>query len=351
MRIKLKKIVDRKRIWNRSGKAVLWLSFLLACFWQARSYSARLLEDAFSTKNDAVSDVSEAELLLHTSVQKLLNQEALSADVEFEAFFFGEKYFGRGRYAEASAPRSSASGRRNPFERTRFLLKATLSSSNVEEAKQKQNNGEENFITIVCDCNSLSWWSYSSIEDEKKLKRINIEELWNRFQRLDPDELEVLKNNGVSDLNCGMNALPGLGGLPGVLKRVDAYYDFTAPVEKIEQESGNVLYKITGKAKDRLWNEAKKSLEVDELEPFLAENIPAYVDVYFGSEQVFPYRIEFYSLNVDGKDALRKNVFCVSYTPNDDPVRPEDFNYDQPQSTFEHMEIPYLEKLIPGVRL
>ena len=330
------------------GKGALWAFFIVVVCWQARSFSEFFVDSVFESGSSG-NERSETELLFDASAEKLLSLESLSADVEFESSCFGVKYFGRGKYKELSVGRSYGASRRTPFESKRFLLNATLSSSDSDEATQVAG-ADDNFLTIVCDCEALSWWKYSSVEGEKSLQHINIEELWSRFGQLDDEELETLRANGVSDLNCGLNGLPGLGGLLGLLRRARANYEFDPTPIPVETRQGDKLFKVVGKARPIFWEESRRSIGLLELEPSQLEYLPSNVEIYFDAKWAFPCKFSFYSLLETGKKQIRNDVFTVSYLPNADRVVPEDFKYAQPQSTYQHAEIEYLSELIPGAR-
>ena len=334
---------------------LFWLGALCVLFWQAFALSARWSDSITETKE---SRATESEILLNAVLQKLERAPQISADVEFESTYFGERYFGRGRYEELSNARSNVAARRRPFESVKFLLRASLVSANFEDASQ-QKNGEENSLTIVCDCDALSWWKYESIEGVKKLRRINLEELWQLFQQLDDEERAVLAESGVEDFNCGLNAFPGLGGILGTLKRLKAFYEFEPQVERAELSDEEQFYKISGVAKENFWNNIRRSLQVDgkqsesdaSIDPNVKANLPERVEIYFDIKDAFPRKIEYYSLDNETSNSRKRLVFSISYIPNNDRVLPEDFIYDQPQSTYERGEIQYVQELVPNARL
>ncbi len=330
------------------AKASLWAFFVVVVCRQACSFYERFIDSVLESP-PSWSDRTETELLFESSLEKLRSLESLSADVDFESTYLGVRYFGRGEYKELSVGRGHGASRRTPFETKRFLLRATVSSSDVGETTQNPG-ADDNFLTIVCDCEALSWWKYSSVEGVKSLKRVNIEELWNRFHQLDDEELETLRANGVSSLDCGLNELPGLGGLSGLLRKTFAYYEFEPIPESVRTRQGDELFKVAGKARPIFWEEAKRSLNVAELGFAELEYLPSNVEIYFDSKWSFPCKFSFYSIVENGKERIRNDVFTVSYLPNTDRVVPDDFKYAQPQSTYQHAEIDYLSELIPGAR-
>jgi hypothetical protein len=331
------------------AKTVLWSSFIVVACWQARSFSERIADGSLNNAPSWRQD-TDTDRLFQASFQQLESLTSLSADIEFESSLFGNRYFGRGKYKELSSGGAFGVSRRTPFETKKFLLDATLSSSGLNEPPQDADQ-EDNFLTIVCDCDALVWWKYSSINGQKELERINFEELWRLFQQLDPAETEALRANGVPDLNCGLNGLPGLGGLLGQLRRAYAYYEFGPTPEVVETRHGDRLYRVVGEARPIFWEAMKSSFGVEELDPVLSEYLPSRVEIYFDTKWSFPCKFAFYSLAGDAKKPIRHDVFTVSYLPNTDPVAPEEFKYVQPQRNSKSVESEYLAESIYGIAL
>ncbi|MBQ9875241.1 MAG: hypothetical protein IJM30_12360 [Thermoguttaceae bacterium] len=314
-------------------KGLAFALFVAVLYWTT-PFWAKPFE---TSVREAKGAVTESEALMNASLQKLGAIKSLSADVEFESRFFGERYFGRGRYEEQATRGSFGASRRAPFESVKFSLQVALATSNLEDAREADR--EDNFLRVVCDCDALAWWSYSSINGSKTLRRINLDELWNRFQMLDSEEREALAERGVGDLNRGASALPGLGGLLGTLSRIAASYEFEPEVEAIETEDGARALKISGVAKEGF----RKTLGFSDSDPTYEDYLATAVEVLFDADSFFPRRVAFFSSK--GKKGRREPVFAVSYFPNDEPVRPEDFNFEQPQSAFEPYEVKYVDGL------
>lgn len=304
-------------------------------------------EEAFAaeTTGDAASD---AERLLRESIVRLEGLRSLSADLNFEARLFGERYFGRGRYEETTEAPASATGgaaRRSPLERARFRLRASIARGSAKEAR----GGEENVFEVVCDCDRQALWSYSSVEGGKSLTRIDVAELSNALASLEGDELAAVGVEGP----CAANGLPGLGGLTGTLRRLATVYRFEPRIEAAPAFKGADVVKITGRARSRFWSESRRRLGVDEIPPFLAENLPGNVEIYFGADWPFPYKIVYFSLS-ENEERTRKDVFVVEYSSvvrNDASIRPENFSYNQPQITFERVTSRYVDELISEAEL
>jgi len=347
--------IDMSKTFEIGRKLLLWTSASVLFGFCADSYSARLVESVVDGTNENVVEFntrnSAADNALASSIVYLEQLRSLSATVSFEGSFFGERYLGRGQYEESSSDPSSSSFRR-PLESTRFLLRATCFCSDV---KDKRDDGEtaESALEIVCDSDDASWWRYSSIEGDKTLERINIEELENVLGALDASETTKLASAGVESV-CGMNGMPGLGGLAGMLKRLSVSYQFEPEVEKVELEPGVNALKIAGTVKQDFWDGAKKRLGVDALDSFQLEYLPTNVEIFLSDDQFFPLKIHYYSSYEFKGRKERRDFFTVEYSdvvrnaPNVDESK---FNYVQPQIHYIPDNDKYVEELIPGVRL
>ncbi len=335
-----------------AAKFALWGSFAAASVYGASFSVERTLGEvagggAASTfaNVDAVDAgeraESEAERLLREAVVRLEGLRSVSANLDFEARFFGERYFGRGRYEETSEAARGSASRRSALENVRFRLRASVACGSAKEAR---GDGEENVLEVVCDCDRQALWTYSSLEGAKSLTRVDVAELSNELASLRAEELAAVGLEGP----CAMNGLPGLGGLAGTLRRLSTAYRFEPRVERAGAFKGAEVVKITGRARESFWKRSKQRLGVDKFEPYLSENLPEYVEIYLGADWPFPYKIVYFSL-AENEEKTRNDVFTVEYSSvvrNDATIRPEDFSYNQPQITFERVTSKYVEDLI-----
>lgn len=333
-----------------SGVAAAAVCVASASFERTLDEVAGAVESAASASVDAVDRAEEAETasaserLLREAIVRLEGLRSASADLDFEARFFGERYFGRGRYEETSEPSATSSAgasRRSALENVRYRLRASIARGSAREAR---GDVEENALEIVCDCDRQALWTYSSVEGAKSLTRIDVAELANGLASLRAEELAAVGVEGP----CAMNGLPGLGGLAGTLRRLSAVYRFEPRVEKAPAFKGTEVVKITGRARRPFWEASKRRLGVDKLEPYLNENLPGNVEIYLGADWPFPYKIVYFSL-AENEERTRNDVFTVEYSSvvrNDATIRPENFNYNQPQITFERVTSKYVESLI-----
>lgn len=345
-----------ERNWRRTAaKFALWGGFAAAAFCGASFSVERTLGEVAvggaATSGAGVGAVefderaeSASERLLREAIVRLEGLRSVSADLDFEARLFGERYFGRGRYEETSEAARGGASRRSALENVRFRLRASVACGSAKEAR---GDGEENVLEVVCDCDRQALWTYSSLEGAKALTRIDVAELSNELASLRAEELAAVGLEGP----CAMNGLPGLGGLAGTLRRLSTVYRFEPRIEKAEAFKGAEVVKITGRAREPFWAASKRRLGVDKLEPYLSENLPGNVEIYLGADWPFPYKIVYFSL-AENEERTRNDVFTVEYSSvvrNDATIRPENFNYNQPQITFERVTSKYVESLISGL--
>ena len=344
------------RNWRRAAaKFGLWSGVVASAAWGASFSFERTLNEVAGAGEAAVSGTSvdasdfaerpatEAERLLREAIDRLEGLRSVSANLDFEARLFGERYYGRGRYEETGEANSASVGasRRSALENVRYRLRASVACGNAKEARDA---GEENVLEIVCDCDRQALWTYSSLEGAKSLTRIDVAELSNGLASLSAEELAAVGVEGP----CAMNGLPGLGGLAGTLRRLSAVYRFESRIERAPEFKGTEVVKITGRAREPFWTTSKRRLGVDKFEPYLSENLPGNVEIYLGADWPFPYKIVYFSL-ADNAEKTRNDIFTVEYssvTRNDATIRPENFNYNQPQITFERATSKYVESLI-----
>lgn len=337
---------DKNRRRKRIRDAGVIAICLIAIGYQAYASVSRAIDEAREELKVGSAETSKAVLLLNTALERLERYETISAKVEFQSSFFGNVYYGQGVYKEKTASRSLGSSRPNAFEKTRFLLDAKIYEMGAASVD------EENSLRIVCDCDASYWWSYSSVNGEKTLRRVSLEEFWNHFQQLDDEELASLKDSGLSTANCGLNNFPGMGGLSGMLRRVKSSFDFEPEIEQVTL--GKIpCYKISGQVKERVLSAASRRLEADVRDPNnsdLLANIPTNAAVYFDQTNAFPCRIEYYSSIGDRQAPVRNDVFAIDYTLNNDVVTDADFDFDQPQSVFKNYEGELMKTYAPNVQ-
>ena len=339
---------------RRALVAVCAFAFALC---QSGAFSALAPSD--SRRVGRTIATSRAERLVDDSIDYLEELPSFSAELNFEGSFFGKRYLGRGRYEELTILRDLAdSSLRPPLERSRFLLSASMSS------EDDSDQSEAAALDIVCDCDNRAWWRNDSTLELSPLSQINIEDLKNSLTHLGEDENLRLVENGVKR-SCGMNGMPGLGGIAGTLKRIASYYRFEPEYQEVVSTSRNSAgtvptdsyLKVSGEVKTRFWDRVNANLEYreDTVPDYITENLPTSVELYFrmvdsgsGRRRPFPCKIVYYANERNNKKETRRFLFSVEYSSvarNDPTVRPDDFIYVQPQITFDRLNAEYVREL------
>lgn len=329
---------------------------LLAC-WQSGAFTATFPEtERLGARTIAMS---RAERLVSDAIEYLEELPSFSADLDFETRLFGKRYYGHGRYEELSESRNLGAAARPPLERCRFLLRAAMATEDHSDS-----GSESDALDIVCDCDRRAWWRNDSSVEVSPLSQINIEDLKNSLSHLSDDENLRLAESGVQR-SCGMNGMPGLGGVAGTLKRVASYYQFEPEYEEVfpttraasAEGARDSFLKVSGKARSRFWEKIRSNLGVGngEIPDYIAENLPTRVEIYFRAvddgtsrRRPFPCKIAYFVEFSDDEATERRPLFSVEYSAvvrNDPTISVEDFVYVQPQITFERLNAEYVRDL------
>lgn len=267
----------------------------------------------------------------------------------------GEIVEGSGKYEELSR-RESDQGERDRSVcyrgTTLFRLHVAIPRPNIGETTAHR---EDNILDIVCDRNSL--WTYTSIEGEKKLTEIKLNEMANILSQAlaSDEEREKLFANEMT-LPCSLAGFPGLGGITGLLRRLLVWYDFDAPAQAVSMKGKNGTiraWKLTGRMKRDRYERTVNDLlgnPPGERESLL-DYIPSGIEIYIGQRDPFPYRIHYFAL--DGhSQKIRAEIMTLDFTDiyeDHFSVSPENFVYAPGGIASTDVTRAYLEKLIPGI--
>jgi hypothetical protein len=149
---------DRAKGKKKAAKWALWSAFAASASAAASFYCERTLEEIAGARETTAASVetfesvapsadvgaeSPSELLLREAIARLEGLRSFSADLEFEARLFGERYFGRGRYEETNEIPSGSAARRSALESARYRLRASVARGSAKEAR---DGGEENVL-------------------------------------------------------------------------------------------------------------------------------------------------------------------------------------------------------------
>ena len=338
-------------------RALVALVAFTVALCQSGAFSA--LTPADSRRGGRIIAMSRAERLVDDAIEYLEELPAFSVKLDFEGEFFGKRYYGHGRYEEITTLRNAAdSSLRPPLERTRFLLNASMDAEDEDDAS------DDITFDVVCDCDNRAWWRNDSTSENSPLSQINIEDLKNSLGRLGEEENLQLVENGVKR-PCGMNGMPGLGGIAGTLKRISSYYWFEPEYQEVVSTSQSAsetvptksFLKVVGEVKSRFWDRVRYNLgyRFESVPDYIAENLPTSVEIYFrmidvgaGRRRPFPCKIVYYTKELSGKEETRRFLFAVEYTSilrGSASINPDDFIYVQPQITFDRYNADYVQEI------
>jgi hypothetical protein len=206
----------------------------------------------------------QAESLLTAAIGTLETRESVTAQIRHEVDLFDKHLVGLGVYLEQRPGRD-------------HLLR-------LEMRIQLGDNSSS--LVQVCDGHYL--WTYQNMASEVKLSRIDVIRVLRTLQR---------KEDAAKQGKMGV--LPGIGGLPKLLRGLDAAFDFDSaeqgrwgqrklPVWRLEgQWKRRQLVKLLPQQKDAIEKGAPPDLSK------LAEHLPDHVVVLLGQEDLFPYRVEY----------------------------------------------------------
>jgi len=334
----------------------LGIAVALFCVCAVLHWSLAAFDD--SSFGDKMIAMTASERLVDDALRSLEECPAFSAKVDFETRLFGKQYYGSGEYKEFPLLRDASSkSLRAPLERVNFML-------NVQMAPERDSEEAPDSLNIVCDCNKRAWWRNDATNSPATLSQINLDDLRNSLSYLGEEETRRLRENGVTR-SCGMNGMPGLGGLAGTLKRVASYYRFDPNYQEVVSSRQNVdatipdvaFLKIVGVANSRYWDLIHANLNdhSSAVPDYIAENLPTSVEVYFrnltdssGRRRPFPCKFQYFCDDASGKGEERRLLFSVEYSTvvfNDPNVQLSDFDYIQPAITFERLTDEYVREL------
>lgn len=303
--------------------------------------------------------MTDGERAIRDSIDYLETLKSLALDAAFRFDGFGCDYEGSYHYEELTILQTRYDASLRPaLRRTMFLVNASL---DPEAEPLPGNIPFDLTMEIACDVERRIW-RYDSTADgeiravevadgvfEKRsdalIKEISIQDIESETEHLDDEANAYLKESlcfprNAAKKNCGMNGMPGLGGIAGTLRRFLYYYDFELAPQFVSADEKsdsalapeNAIKRVVGKANSRLWDQVRVNLEGADPPDYIKEYLPGRVDVYFfmvrdahGEERPFPCKLAFYSvLNVD--DPPYFTVEYANICRNAD-IPPERFNH------------------------
>jgi len=219
--------------------------------------------------------------VIEQAIEQFQQIKTISADiVRLKCHFFGNEYSGSGYYLEKRLP----APRETTVSPNLFLL--VLGSFQADSF----SNSEHSSSTLKVTATGTDIWKFSSIEDERSVKRIDLTKLQDILAKSQ-------RKNGSAGKpqSAGLGELTSLGGLEGTLIQIAKFYDFDSAVVESTQlgsEEKLAVWKVSAKLKPAPLKAMIASYGGDKvIAKHGGGHIPSAVSIYFGKEDFFPYRI------------------------------------------------------------
>lgn len=229
--------------------------------------------DANSISGDAAdgrsSPLNDGQMLVRQAVATLERHYSVSAEVTQNAFLMGHEVIGSGTYCEQ---------RSNQALRFRLEL-------NAQTRDDKLASG----MVQVCDGQYL--WNYRKLRENETLSRVDLALVKQRLAESGGDQTVQI-----------LDAWPGLGGLPKLLRSFDRAFVFDKP-EGVQLQAEFPAWKVEGRWRPEILAQAvpehKEAIEQGRgvAREDLPEHLPNSVVLFLGKDDRFPYSIIFYRLD------------------------------------------------------
>lgn len=252
--------------------------------------------------------------LLATAVRTLERRTSIAAKIRQEVNLFGKHLVGSGSYLEQRAG-----------GKLRMRLELTL-----------QVGDQTSSLVQVCDGKYL--WTHRQLLGNTDLSRIDVSRAREAQARA-----EKMPGKG------GTGMLPGMGGLPKLLRALHASFDFTDAQQGRWGKRKRLVWRLRGRWKtDRLVEILPSQKEaIEEGKPSelsqLPGHLPEQVILLLGQEDLFPYRVEYRrSDTAEGRPLVTMQLYDVVL---DGPVDARRFIYNPGKAAFSDQTESYVKSL------
>ncbi len=212
----------------------------------------------------ATVNAESGKALLEAAVRTLEAHNSVSAKIRQEVNLFGKRLFGSGSYWEQ---------RQGPNHLLRLELKIQLGD-------------QTSSLLQVCDGRFL--WTKCKLPDKEELGRIDVARA-----------RQALEQAGKIPGQGNLGVLPGLGGVPRMLRGLYAAFDFTSAQPGRWGKHKRPVWRLEGRWKPeqlvKLLPDQKQTIQAGNFPDLskLPEHLPDHVVLLLGQEARFPYRIEY----------------------------------------------------------
>jgi len=220
-------------------------------------------------------------VVIESAIKRFQTIETISSKVRLKCHFFSEGYIGHGYYNEKRLPMVEIPA----VSPNLFSLVLSFQADSLSGPKSSSS-------TLRIAANGSEFWKFTDMEGERRLEKVDLVKLQEILARSQKDG-----GNFSQVQTTGPGELFSLGGLEGTLIQMTKYYDFdSAVVENSSLGSENLaVWKVSAKLKpDRLKAMIASYGGDKAVATHGGEHIPTAVSLYFGKEDLFPYRICYY---------------------------------------------------------
>jgi hypothetical protein len=263
---------------------------------------------------------------LALAIQALQARRAVSAKIRHKIDLFDKQLIGSGNYLEQ---------RQEPVSLLKLELKIQLGPRTSS-------------LVQVCDGRYL--WTYSKLLGDGSLARLDAVRA--------TKALREAETTGSGEVEM----LPGLGGLPQLLRGLHVSFDFiSAEKSTLNSKSGQVaVWRLQGRWKARqlaeLLPRQKQAIEEGKAVDLtkLPKHLPDHVVLFLGDEDSFPYRIEYRrGFPIESKrpgEPRGRALVTMEWLDVilDQPVDPRRFEYNPAGLQFEDRTEEFLKQLDAG---
>ena len=227
----------------------------------------------------------------------LLSARTIESDIRIETYVDGKEYTARGRYEEQSLS-GVAPG---TFLRSMYRLEIFFSMNSPVAS-----GSGPNIMTLVChpsedrDRNQIV--RYTSIEGDQKFSTIDLAKLEER-----------LKAANQEAVFAQVSEVRNLGGLAGMMRQIQRFYEFAAPTqENLQDEETVATLKLAGTLRSIYYKDMLKRFGGLNKKGQYPADFPSDIEVWLALHNDFPYKIR-YLRRTSEKSSQKEPLFQETF--------------------------------------
>lgn len=257
---------------QKNRRQIVYISFFL-CFFL---FVLSICSNCFAQNGPSYKD---AQGIIKRSVLTIKDLKTIECNLRMSVWVDDMEYLARGRYEEQAV----LGVRNDDFLRSMYRLDINF-ISDVPLAP----GTDPNRMTVVChisrDRDKSQIWQYMSIEEKKELRIIRIPRLEN-----------AIRQSAKGQQYFSIGEVRNLGGMAGVLRQIDRFYEFAvAPIkERLEGSESVAVWKLTGTVRKEHYDALLKQFGGLGKKGKLPSDFPSDIELYVGQDDFFPYKIRY----------------------------------------------------------